>query len=422
MELNKTNIKDFLLGRLSNGVYVNRLITNNFYGYLTKPELTDADFQTLISFMTTNGVLVKDKNGNYSTTIDMEPGPTPPTPPVPTDRILYTVVEGGNKPGSTWITNNCLENVFDTSTGEGYLVLKDDVDSIKQINDSTSAFGSNNKLTSVTLPTQIKYIGNGAFRNCRELIICNLSKNVLSIDSDAFSSCFKLETVNIPNSVEGIGQYAFASCFGIKSIEIPNSVQSIGQYAFANDYIFNLIIPDSVTDIRTNAFNNLCNITYNGNATGSPWGALTINGYIENGLVFYDENKTILTGCDHFIERIEIPNTVETISKYAIRATIIKTIIIPDSVTLIEDWAFGSSMLETVEIGRNVAKICTYAFQGCYQLNNITCHSLTPPELENDIFPSNLSLETIYVPAESITDYQNSDWASYFTKFLPIQE
>ncbi len=75
MKLNKSNIKDFLTGCLDNGIYVERLITNNFSDYLEKPELSDDDFQTLVSFMTTNGVLVKDEKGNYETVIGFQPGP-----------------------------------------------------------------------------------------------------------------------------------------------------------------------------------------------------------------------------------------------------------------------------------------------------------------------------------------------------------
>ena len=41
--------------------------------------------------------------------------------------------------------------------------------------------------------------------------------------------------------------------------------------------INNIIIPNTVSSIGTNAFYNVSHITYNGFATGSPWGALAIN-------------------------------------------------------------------------------------------------------------------------------------------------
>ena len=49
---------------------------------------------------------------------------------------------------------------------------------------------------------------------------------------------------------------AFGSCSKVENIKIPNSVTTIGGGAFR--------------DVK--------NIEYNGSATGSPWGALAING------------------------------------------------------------------------------------------------------------------------------------------------
>ena len=62
------------------------------------------------------------------------------------------------------------------------------------------------------------------------------------------------------------------------NIEIPASVTSIGKSAFANcNNLKNLTIPNSVKSIGILAFEQVLNVTYNGTATGSPWGALSIN-------------------------------------------------------------------------------------------------------------------------------------------------
>ena len=149
--------------------------------------------------MTTNGVLVKDKNGNYSTSIDMEPGPEP----VVSNRILYTAT---TKLESKWITNNCSDNVFDAETGEGYLILNEGVDTI----------------------------GYSAFIDCTGLISVTIPNSVTSISQDAFNDCTGLTSVTIPNSVTKIGNYAFKDCTSLASITIPNSVTSIGDNAFSS--------------------------------------------------------------------------------------------------------------------------------------------------------------------------------------------
>lgn len=72
MKLTKDNIIEFLQSRLNNGVYVSRLITNNWSYYIKKSELTDDDFKSLLSFITTNAVVVKKRNGEYETVIEPE--------------------------------------------------------------------------------------------------------------------------------------------------------------------------------------------------------------------------------------------------------------------------------------------------------------------------------------------------------------
>lgn len=84
--------------------------------------------------------------------------------------------------------------------------------------------------------------------------------------------------VIIPDSVTSIDGLAFANCSSLIDVTIPDSVTHIGGLAFSEcTSLTNLIIPDSVTHIGTNAFHKVPHITYNGTATGSPWGALTIN-------------------------------------------------------------------------------------------------------------------------------------------------
>ena len=59
---------------------------------------------------------------------------------------------------------------------------------------------------------------------------------------------------------------------------IPNSVITIRNGAFGGCTSLNdLKVPESVTSIEDGAFYGVPHITYNGTATGSPWGATAIN-------------------------------------------------------------------------------------------------------------------------------------------------
>lgn len=135
-------------------------------------------------------------------------------------------------------------------------------------------------------------------------------------------------------------------------VTIPNSVRCIGQNAFYNcDRLTSVAIPNSVTRIETNAFYNVRNIVYYGDALGSPWGALSVNGFVDGYLIYSDETKTHLTGCSILATNVTIPN----------------------SVIVIGDRAFSNcDKLTSVSIGNSVTRIGESAFSGCWKLMSVT--------------------------------------------------
>jgi len=71
-----------------------------------------------------------------------------------------------------------------------------------------------------------------------------------------------IDSVTIPNSITSIGTQAFQNCAALTSITIPNSVKSIGNGAFTNcTELKNITIPNSVTIIMVNAFSGCKGLT-----------------------------------------------------------------------------------------------------------------------------------------------------------------
>ena len=316
-----------------------------------------------------------------------------------------------------------------------------------------SAFSGCTGLTSITIPNSVTWIGSSAFSGCTGLTSIIVESGNMKYDSRNNCNAIIETATNtliqgckmtiIPNSVMSIGERAFGNCTGLTSITIPNSVTSIGCSAFEFcTALTSITIPNSVTSIGSSAFNNVPNIVYYGTATGSPWGARSINGYVDGYLVYEDATKTKLLVCSTAATgEITIPNSVMSIGEGAFRGctgltsivvesgntmydsrnncnaiietatnTLIqgcKTTIIPNSVTSIGRFAFSRCTgLTSVTIPNSVTSIGSDAFSYCTGLTSVTIpNSVT--SIGGEAFSRCTGLTSITIP-NSVTSIGES--------------
>ncbi len=121
-------------------------------------------------------------------------------------------------------------------------------------------------LTSVSLPSNLRSIGNSAFESCPALTSIDLSycTNLSLISEFAFYQCNKLESVDLSycSTLTEIQRYVFSDCSEITSVFLPNSLTEIGAIAFGRCSKLDLIsFPSNLKNISVQAFKGCSALT-----------------------------------------------------------------------------------------------------------------------------------------------------------------
>ena len=93
------------------------------------------------------------------------------------------------------------------------------------------------------------------FCACNSLSYLPDLSHIDTIEYAAFSRCDVLESISIPSNVVEISEGAFAICAKLKHVELNNGIKSIGNMAFGYcPSLDSIVIPPSVTHIGKGAF------------------------------------------------------------------------------------------------------------------------------------------------------------------------
>ena len=239
-------------------------------------------------------------------------------------------------------------------------------------------------------------IGYQAFSGCKSITSVTIPSGVTDIDIRAFSGCENLTGITIPDGVTKIGESAFQDCAKLAGVTIPNSVVNIGWGAFGYcKSLDSITIPDSVNKIGGRAFMYCKSLTKidvaSGNKKYSSEKGVLFN-KDKTKLICYPNAKTDKTysipdgvtniSADAFqncvnLTSVTIPDSVTKIGSGAFMlCSGLTSVTIPEGVTSIEDWTFCEcTSLKNVKIPDNVKSIGKYAFCECTSLKNITLPS-----------------------------------------------
>jgi hypothetical protein len=269
------------------------------------------------------------------------------------------------------------------------------------------AFGGSG-LTSITIPSNVRSIGDQVFAFCGSLANVAMSTNVTMIGDEEFEWCTNLTTMNIPNGVRNIGQGAFWDCSSLTTMTIPDSVTNIGDEAFSVCWnLRSVILSTNLVTIGDQVFaycDNLTNVRM-GSGVKSIGNSAFISCPSLAEVAIPDGVTNI--GDDAFcacstLARVRIPDSVTGMGDEAFGWCGLTNVTIGDGLTSIADSAFyDCDRLTTVTIPNNVQSIGDHAFEYCWFLGSVT----TPNNLTNigaHAFANCWELSSMAIPASVI--------------------
>lgn len=386
-----------------------------------------------------------------------------------------------------WIKSETFKNCKNVTT-----VTFDQSGSLDVESIGDYAFEGCSSLKTIIIPKYVSEMGSKVFQDCTNLESIRISASVSKIGSRMFAGCPNLKSIvveegnekydsrencnaivetatntlvcgtensTIPSTITAIGNGAFAetglknivipegvtsielqafeNCQDLESVTLPQSLKKLGYHVFANSGLTSLVIPEGITYLPQGTFNgckNLETVTLPTTLETIEYNAFSNSGltsiFIPKGVTnisstsfnYCGKLSTISVSDENttYDSRNNCNAIIQTATNQILRGT--SNTIIPNTATSIGDNAFNDiNSLTSIVIPESVTSIGLYAFYTCNSLAEVVCKAKVAPQLKSEAFSNDiLSKATLYVPEESVESYKTDGEWKKFSDIQPL--
>lgn len=241
------------------------------------------------------------------------------------------------------------------------------------------------------------------------------------IASHAFDACERLSRITLPSSVAFIGDMAFYGCTALGDIPLPAGLQAIGDCAFEDCALTRITLPDGLLRVGRCAFS--C-VTLKEVSLADSLTHIGRDAFTRNPLCFTEDEEGYYLGStacpylcfmqpkDRGARTLRVHEGCRFIYTGACMRTAVEEVALPDGLLHIGQDAFRECpSLRRVRLPQSVGHIDACAFASCAALGEATlpCGALTVGE---GAFMGCSALEEITLPCATVADYTFSDCTS----------
>ena len=222
----------------------------------------------------------------------------------------------------------------------------------------------------IALPAGLEEISGGSnFYDCDSLTSISIPDGVTSLPSSCFSYCDNLREAKLPSYLKTIGN----SCFyysGLRSIELPGTLQGVNSECFKSDV-------------------NLTNVIFNDGI----------------GYIGYEAFQ----GCSQ-LGSVVLPGSIKTIDVRAFSGCVsMPSLFLGEGIEGIYREAFSSCRsLVRLVLPSSLLYCVEHPFYGCSSLVEISCRSLLPPTVRNEVITYSAGNIVLKVPLWSFQEYMTT--------------